>query len=157
MSETEAKKKLSFSIDINASREKIWETLLGKETFSDWCSYFSPSGDSRFEGDWSEGSTMRFIGEDGEGNVGGMITKIVEHRPGEYIRSDSVGVIGNGQEYYEGEMCDQWVPATEEYRVTGGPDTYTLSVNNDVPEPYAEHFSDAWQKGLARVKELAEA
>lgn len=156
MATTTAKKHLNKSIDINATRERIWNVLLGKETFEDWASGFNPSGGSYFEGDWSKGSTMRFLGPDDQGNTGGMLTKITEHVPGEYVRAEHYGVIGNGQEIFEGEIFDEWIPSVEEYRLTGGPDTYTLQVQNDVPESYYDHFSSAWDKALARVKELAE-
>ena len=34
--------KLYFSIVIKAPKEKVWEVMLGKDTYSDWTEIFSP-------------------------------------------------------------------------------------------------------------------
>ena len=34
--------KLKFKIDINASNEKVWNTMLEKETYNKWTEVFSP-------------------------------------------------------------------------------------------------------------------
>jgi uncharacterized protein YndB with AHSA1/START domain len=45
--------KLHFSIVIKAQREKVWEKILGEETYPLWTDVFMPG--SHFEGDWKEG------------------------------------------------------------------------------------------------------
>lgn len=44
-------KKFKTSIFINAPKEKVWDTMLNKDTYEEWT---KPFGSSRFEGDWSE-------------------------------------------------------------------------------------------------------
>lgn len=146
---------INRSIEIRAPREKIWATLTGEETFREWCAAFMPG--SHFVGDWSEGSRMRFQAADEQGRVGGMVTEIIEHRPGEVIRSRSVGVLKDGEETFEGEEYDTWVSGDEVYVLEGGPEVFTLSVTNEVPASYLEYFDNAWVQALANIKRLAES
>lgn len=149
------KNRLQFSVDIRASRERIWHALTAQESFRDWCTAFHPG--SYFEGDWSEGSEMRFLGPMPDGTVNGMVTRVVEHRPGEFIRCEHFGVIERGNLVLEGPEFDEWIPASESYTVTGGPDVFTLSVETEVPDSHLEHFTQQWPEALQRVKKLAEA
>lgn len=64
-------KKFTKSIDITASPTKVWDTLTGAETFTDWCSAFSEG--CTFEGKWGKGETMKFLGPGPDGKVGGMV------------------------------------------------------------------------------------
>ncbi len=155
MSQIQEKKRIRVSVEIHASRDKIWEALTGDASFRDWGAAFMPG--SYYEGDWSEGSLMRFLGPDDRGELGGMITRVLEHRPGEGIRCEHIGVIANGQDVYEGPDYDTWIPSIETYRLEEIPGGYRLQVESDIPESYFEYFSGAWPKALARLKELAEA
>lgn len=148
------KPKLAFSIDIAAPRDVIWDTLIGPETYRDWCSAFNPT--CYFEGDWTEGSTVKFLGPDKEGKLGGMIARVLTHRPGEYLLVEHFGVVDGGEELFSGAVYDDWIPAEEDYTLSGGPDTFTLTIRCDVTECYAEFFSKTWPKALARLKELTE-
>lgn len=154
MTEPCEKTTVQKTIDIRAPRDVIWNALTGPETFRDWCSAFCPT--SRYEGDWSEGSTMRFLGDDEKGNVGGMLSKIVEHVPGHTLRAKHFGVIENGQDVTSGPAVEYWGDAIEEYRLSGGPETFTLEVVSETAIEMAEWFSGAWDKALARLKEIAE-
>ena len=150
------KVKVEKRVAISASQAKIWDTVIGPETYKDWTSAFCAG--SYFVGDWSEGSTMRFLGpspEDGE--EGGMLSKVVTHEPGMHIRIEHCGVIGDGVEIFEGPIYDEWIPAVEEYWLEAFGSDWTFRIATDVPPAYVEFFSGAWEKALARVKEIAEA
>lgn len=149
------KVKLEKSINISAPQGRIWETIIGKETYGDWTSSFCEG--STFIGDWSAGSTMKFVGPSPEGGEGGMIAKIIAHEPGRHMRAEHFGVIGDGVEIFEGQIYDEWIPSVEEYWLEGEGTEWTLRISTDVPPSYVEFFSSAWEKALARVKELSEA
>jgi len=51
--------KIFFSIFIQASQEKVWDTMLGGETYREWTKPFNV--DSRYVGSWDEGSEIRFF------------------------------------------------------------------------------------------------
>lgn len=149
------KVKIEKSVTITASRDKIWDTVIGPETYKDWTSAFCEG--SSFVGDWSEGSTMRFIGPDPEGGEGGMICRIISHEPGSHLRAEHYGVIAKGVEVYEGPIYEEWIPSVEEYWLESSGTDWTFRIATDVPHSYVEFFSGAWDKALARVKEIAEA
>ncbi|MGK3925274.1 SRPBCC domain-containing protein, partial [Enterococcus faecium] len=82
------------SIDIEASTDRVWIALISAAGFQHWCAVFAPN--SYFEGDWSEGSTMRFLARSESGEVGGMVSRVVEHVPHAVIRIEHIGVVKNG-------------------------------------------------------------
>ncbi len=150
------KTQVEKSIELNATRERIWSVLLNKSSFEDWCSAFHPG--STFEGDWTQGSLMRFIGPDPDsGEIYGMITKIAEHRPNEYLRGEHVGVIEKGKDIFEGEDQEKWIGGTETYQIIGDSAPFTLSVQASTPPEMYDFFFEAWGQALARLKQLVEA
>jgi ligand-binding SRPBCC domain-containing protein len=42
--------KLNYSITIDAPKEKVWNTMLEKNTYTDWTSAFAEG--STYKGDW---------------------------------------------------------------------------------------------------------
>ncbi|NJK87889.1 MAG: hypothetical protein HC906_19915 [Bacteroidales bacterium] len=53
---------LHYEIEIDAPADKVYNIMLGKDSYSEWTSIFNPS--SSFEGSWEKGSKMLFLGED---------------------------------------------------------------------------------------------
>lgn len=51
--------KLNFKIEINAPKEKIWNTMLNDETYRIWTETFAPG--SYYKGDWAQGSKILFL------------------------------------------------------------------------------------------------
>jgi uncharacterized protein YndB with AHSA1/START domain len=147
--------KLHFTIHIDASREKVWNTMLEDATYRQWTSIFSPG--SHFEGSWDQGSKIVFLGEGDEDKESGMVATIAENRPYEFISIKHLGMINDGVEDTESEEVKSWVGAREEYTlrdaVGGGTD---VEIDVDTTEEYEEDFSEMWPKALQRLKELAE-
>ena len=141
--------KLYFSIVINAPKEKVWEVMLGKDTYSDWTEIFSPG--SYYVGDWSEGSKMLFLGPDETGQMSGMVSKIKENRPYEYVSIEHIGEVKNGK-----EEVTEWSGALENYTFKEIDGKTELLVEMDIIEDYKELFQDIWPKALQRLKEIAE-
>lgn len=146
--------KLNASIFINAPKEKVWETMLDKDTYAEWTRVFNPT--SRYEGDWSEGSKIIFIGTDEEGNEGGMVSRIAECRPHDYISIEHVGIIKDGVEDYTSDEVKKWVPAFENYTFTEKDGGTEVTIDQDIEEEYKEMFDDMWPKALLALKELVE-
>ena len=55
-------KKLTYSININAPAEIVFEMMLGEATYKQWTAAFNPTSD--FEGGWNKGDKIYFIGYD---------------------------------------------------------------------------------------------
>jgi Activator of Hsp90 ATPase homolog 1-like protein len=141
--------KLYFSIVINAPKKKVWEVMLGKDTYSDWTELFSPG--SYYVGDWSEGSKMLFLGPDETGQMSGMVSKIKENRPYEYVSIEHIGEVKNGK-----EEVTEWSGALENYTFKEIDGKTELLIKIDTVEDYKELFQDIWPKALQRLKEIAE-
>jgi uncharacterized protein YndB with AHSA1/START domain len=145
---------IHFSIQINAPRQKVWDTMLGEETYKQWSSVFNPdiSSESYVEGSWDEGSDIKFLGKDKDGAISGMLGKIQESRPGEFVSIKYSGELMQGKEtmygpdelYFENYTFNEKDGGTE------------LIVDIDVKDEYKDMFNGMWPKALETLKELAE-
>jgi uncharacterized protein YndB with AHSA1/START domain len=147
--------KSHFEITINATPEKVWDTMLTDATYREWTKPFHEG--SYFKGDWSEGSKILFLGPDEEGGgEGGMVSLIKENRLYEFISIEHLGMVRNGVEDMTSEEVKKWVPAFENYTfIQDGAET-KLSIDVDTNDEYKAMFEEIWPKALQRLKELCE-
>ncbi|MEJ0053886.1 MAG: SRPBCC domain-containing protein [bacterium] len=144
-----------YSIRINAPKEKVWNTMLGQDTYREWTSAFNEGG--RFEGSWDQGSKILFLGPDPlTGKEGGMVSRIRENRPYEFISIEHLGIMKDGVEDTTSEEAKKWAPAYENYTFTEKDGVTEVSVDIDIAEEFADMFKEAWPKGLAKLKEISE-
>ena len=108
--------KLHFSIVINASKEKVWNTMLDKDSYRLWTDIFSPG--SHYVGDWSKGSKILFLGPEENGVIFGMVSRIKENDPYKYISIEHIGFVQNGKEDTSSESATKWAGALENYTFT---------------------------------------
>jgi uncharacterized protein YndB with AHSA1/START domain len=148
-----AMQKLHQSIHINAPREKVWNTMLGDASYREWTKAFHEG--SYFKGDWSEGSKILFIGPDENGEMG-MVSRIKENRPYEFISIEHLGIYKNGVEDTTSDEAKQWAPAYENYTFTEKDGGTELTVDQDIEEEYKTSFEEMWTKALEKLKALAE-
>ena len=120
-----------------------------------WTSAFSEHG-SWFEGDWSQGSRIRFLGPGQNGTVSGMLSRINENRPYEYISIEHLGFIQDGKEDTTSEAVKQWMPAFENYTFRQKNGGTEVLVDMDTTEEYRQMFEQSWPKALQKLKELSE-
>jgi len=144
-------KTLHFSIDVRASRQTVWETLLGRESYRIWTTEFADG--SYFEGTWEAGTRMRFLVPSGEG----MVAEVAEHRPQEYLSLRHLGFVKDGVEDTESEMVKAWAPAFENYTLTYAGLSAHLAVDIDVTPEFEEYMLKVWPRALARLKAMCEA
>lgn len=146
---------IQYEVTINATPERVWNVMLADATYRDWTSQFCPG--SYFEGDWSEGSTIRFLGPDpNTGELGGMVSRIEKHDHPRHLVIKHVGVVSNGENVFEGPEVEAWAPSLEEYFFEPTPGGTLLTVRTDTADSYVDYFNETWPKALARLKELAE-
>lgn len=109
-------KKLQFKKEIKASAQKVYETMLGlknKNTYEFWTAAFNPT--STYEGNWEKGSKIYFVGVDGNGKKGGMISNIEEHQPAKFISIKHYGFLDGDTEITTGEQVEKWAGGCENY------------------------------------------
>lgn len=145
---------IHFSTQINASQKKVWDTMLGEETYKQWAAAFNPdpTAETYVEGSWEQGSDIKFLGKEKDGSVSGMIGKIAESRPGEFLSIKYSGEIMQGKEtvygpdelYFENYTFNEKDGGTE------------LLIDIDVKDEYKDMFNGMWPRALEVLKELAE-
>jgi hypothetical protein len=142
--------KKEFDVMIDASPEKIWDVLWNENTYNKWTSEFSEG--SYAETDWKEGSKILFL--DGKGQ--GMVSRVEEHRPNEYMSIKHVGMVKDGQEIMDGPEVEEWKGVLENYTLIPEGGKTRLMVDVEVMDEWKEYFDNTWPKALNKVKELAE-
>lgn len=142
--------KLNYKTVINASPQKVWETLWGDETYRKWTVPFSP--DSQVTTDWKKGSKTIF--HDGTGN--GMLAVIAENKQNEFMSIKHLGMIKDGVEDLDSPEVQGWAGAHENYTLTEVDGATELTVDVDITGQYKDMFEEMWPKALAELKTLAE-
>ena len=142
--------KFHYSVTISAPRATVWHVLVDDETYRQWNSVFCEG--SYFEGDWSAGSTIRFLTPEKRGLVG----EIAENRKHEHLSIEHRGCIIDGVDNFESEDAKAWSRAYENYTLTEVDGGTELTLDAEVPSPYKAYLEDVWPKALQAVKKLAE-
>lgn len=147
--------KIHFSIFIKAPVEKVWNTMLEDKTYREWTTAFNPG--SYYKGSWEKGSKMLFIGPDPKtGLEGGMVSRIEENKPHEFVSIEHLGFIQNGVEDTTSEMIKDWIGAHENYTFVPKNGGTEVQVDLDVAESHKDMFDAMWPAALQKLKELAE-
>ena len=142
--------RLTFSTTIQAPKELVWRTLLEDETYRAWTSAFQEG--SYAVTDWKPGSKALFLAPDGSG----MVSRVAEHRPNEFLSLEHLGVVKEGIEDTGSEEVRKWAGARENYTLTENRGVVTLSVDMDTAEEHQKFFDETWPKALATLKDLSE-
>lgn len=150
-------KKIQFQIDINASAEKVYNTMLGLdhiETYEQWTAEFNPT--STYEGSWEKGSKMHFVGTDETGKKAGMVAEIADNVPFRFVSIQHYGFLDGENEITEGPEVEKWAGGLENYAFQEHNGVTTVTVEIDVTEDYLDYFNTTWPKALDKLKELSE-
>ena len=149
--------KLQFKITIHAPVTKVYDFMLGiqdKSTYEQWTAEFNPT--SSYEGSWDRGSKILFIGTDGNGEKGGMVSKIAENIPNQFVSIQHYGLVKAGEEITEGPEVEKWANGLENYSFEENNGTTTLTVDLDTTEDFIDFMNDTYPKALDKLKELCE-
>jgi uncharacterized protein YndB with AHSA1/START domain len=144
---------LTFSITIHAPAEKVYNRMLGDETYRQWTSEFAHG--SFYEGSWQKGSTIHFLGPDDKGNLQGMLSRIKENIQNKFVSIEHLGEIKDGKEDYS--QASAWAGALENYTFTTANGSTVLTVQIDVTKNFQAFFEETWPKALAKLKSICEA
>ncbi|MCG2622000.1 hypothetical protein LVY72_08725 [Arthrobacter sp. I2-34] len=144
--------KLRYSVRINAPVHTVWTTMLDGATYRDWTRAFSEG--SYYEGSWDQGSEIRFVGPGEDGSLSGMIGRVVENRPDEFVCVEYFGQIVDGVDDTTSEAARQWAGAREAYSFSESDGVTTVEVELDSEESFAAFFDEAWPKALERLRDL---
>lgn len=140
-------KELQFSVEINATKERVWDTLWQDTTLREWAGLIDP--DTYMVGELKVGNEIQFISGNGYG-VTSLVEKLI---PGEYLL---LRHSADTQDEGKLERAKEWTGGVESYALAEKNGTATLTVAFDVPPDLEEFFATNYPKALERVKVLAE-
>lgn len=143
--------KLNFSTDINAPKEKVWETLWNDTSYRKWTSAFCEGSYAQTD-NWKEGTEVKFLDPSGSG----MISRVAANRPTEFMSFEHLGEIRDGVEDRDSEKIKQWAGAKENYTLKETNGATTLDIEMDITDEYKDMFIKIWPNALKNVKELSE-
>ncbi|MBZ4037656.1 SRPBCC domain-containing protein [Flavobacterium sp. 17A] len=149
--------KLQFKKEINASAQKVYETMLGlkdKATYEYWVATFNPT--STYEGSWEKGSKISFVGTDENGKKGGMLSEVVEHKAANFVSIRHYGFLVGDTEVTTGEEVEKWAGGHENYSFEENNGITTLTVEMDTIDEYLDYFNNTYPKALDKLKEISE-
>jgi uncharacterized protein YndB with AHSA1/START domain len=144
-------KDLHFGIDIAAPVARVWDCMLDPIAYRDWTRAFCEG--SYFDGDWAEGSRMRFLDPDGNS----MEAVVDEHRRHARIVLRLVGELREGRP--SGSDRPPGASAQEIYEFGTAPGGGTrLDIRlRGWDDALADMMAGMWPQALQRLKTLAES
>ena len=148
MKTTEVIKK---TLELNASKEKVWNVLTKDEFTTQWFKEFSEG--TRAESDWQEGSKITFLDAKKDGIIGVIST----YRPFDKLEYTYNGVAYNGQEDYESDAALSVKGFKESYVLKEANGKTVLDLESEMSEDYFQQMSEAWDRALQVIKKLSEA
>lgn len=150
-------KKLQFTKEINATAQKVYETMLGlknKSTYEHWTAAFNPT--STYEGSWEKGSKIYFVGLDENGKKGGMVSEIIENIPATFVSIKHYGFLDGNIEITTGEQVEKWTGGHENYSYQENNGLTTVTINLDTIDEYLDYFNNTYPTALNNLKEISE-
>ncbi|GGG01287.1 hypothetical protein GCM10011323_02740 [Pontibacter amylolyticus] len=145
---------LHYEISIQAPAEKVYRTMLDPKQYKAWTAVFHPT--SHYKGSWEKGAKILFLGLDDKGVAGGMVSRIKENIPNQFISIEHLGLVQGDTEITSGPEVAEWAGALENYTFTEKQGETVLAVDVDTNQEYEAHFSETWPKALQKIKALCE-
>jgi uncharacterized protein YndB with AHSA1/START domain len=145
---------INFEISIDAPVEKVYKTMLDDQTYREWTKVFNET--SHYKGSWDKGSKILFAGEDKDGNVGGMVSKIRENVPNKFISIEHLGLLQGDKEITSGPELEGWAGALENYTFKTSNGKTIVETDMDSNSDFKDYFSNTWPLALQKLKEICE-
>lgn len=142
---------MNFKTRIQAPKETVWQVLWDDASYRRWTSAFSEGSYAVTDG-WKEGTEVKFLGPSGSG----MISRVAENRPADFMSFEHLGEIKDGAEDRSSDKVKAWAGARENYTLTEAGDGTELAVEMDMADEYVDMFSKMWPNALEKIKTLAE-
>ena len=149
--------KLQFKVSINESTNKVYDTMLGisnKSTYEQWTALFNPT--STYEGSWTKGSKILFVGTDDKGEKGGIVSEIIDNIPDIFISIRHYGLVKSDVEITEGPEVEKWANGFENYTFGENNGITMVTVDLDTIEDFLGYMNETYPKALDKLKEICE-
>lgn len=136
---------LEYTIQINATPEKVWTVLWDDFSYRQWTSAFTEG--SFYMGTWEQDSIVKFF----DPNNNGMYSRVLKNDPNKEMTFLHLGEIYDGV-----EVPQDWGDATESYILEETEDGTKLTAKINTSEEFKSFFEDKFPNALQNVKNLAE-
>lgn len=149
--------KLQFKISINAPVTQAYDYMLGinnKSTYEQWTALFNPT--STYEGSWDKGSKILFVGVDEKGEKGGIVSRIIDNIPNQFVSVQHYGLVKGDQEMTEGPEVEKWANGFENYSFEENHGVTTVTVELDTTADFVDYMNAKYPKALSKLKEICE-
>ncbi len=148
-------KKLNLEIEIEASGDKIWKSIVEVDQYRLWAEEFMAG--SYFEGGWNKGDAIQFLVVNEAGNKEGMISEIAESEYPTFISIRHLGYIMDGVVDTTSDAIKAWAPSYENYTLEALGDQKTrFKLDMDVEDDYYDMMLEMWQRGMQKLKQVCE-
>jgi len=143
---------LHYNIAIAKPKEYVWNTMLQRETYEQWVGKSWPN--STYEGEWKQGSEIRFVAKDGSG---GTLAVIKELRPYEYVLAEHIAALQKGGIIdKDSEMAKGWIGSLEAYTFTQTGNDTLVEVLIETNPAWRNEFDRGWNIALPELKRICE-
>ncbi|MBK8722057.1 MAG: SRPBCC domain-containing protein [Saprospiraceae bacterium] len=149
--------KLQYKVNINAPVAKVYDFMLGinnKSTYEQWTSFFNPT--STYEGSWEKGNKILFIGVDEKGEKGGMVSRIIENIPNQFVSIQHYGLVKADKEITEGPDVEKWANGFENYTFEATNQITNVTVDLDTTADFVVYMNQNYPIALNKLKEICE-
>jgi uncharacterized protein YndB with AHSA1/START domain len=142
---------IRHSIEISASKEKVWEVLWSDQTLRDWANIIDEG--TYMEGQLQEGHEVNFMSGNSGYGVNSRVEKLI---PNEFVSFKQVADIKIDKDGSIEKRDKQWTGGLDSYELTENHGKTELSNIQDVPDELVEMFKTRIPQALQRIKVLAE-
>jgi hypothetical protein len=138
-------KQLKYTVQINATPAKVWETLWNDATYRKWTAAFQEG--SWYEGSLEEGSIIRMF--DPENN--GMYNRVLKNLPEREMTFKHLGWIYDGV-----ESPQDWEESTETYQLEDLGGRTLLTAKVIALDEFVGFYESKFPKALQNIKDISE-
>jgi hypothetical protein len=110
-----------------------------KSNYEAWTALFNPT--SSHEGTWTKDSKMLFVGQDENGEKGGMVSRIIENIPSRFVSIQHYGLVQGSVEVTEGPDVEKWANGFENYTFEEKDGTTSVVVDLDTTAEFVEYMN----------------
>lgn len=139
---------LDYSIEINASLEKVWKSLWELENYKKWTAIFS-AGSYYETSEFVKGNSIHLLTPTGDG----MYSIIEELKINKILVFHHIGALEN---FKEMPIDPTWKNAHESYQLIEKGEKTILMVKVDTLDQYIDGMNKTFPLALKSLKDLAE-
>ena len=143
--------KLIYKIQIAASKQKVWDTMLSLSTYEQWTAIAWPN--STFIGTWEKGNFIKFVSK----GRSGTLAEIVDCKKYKSINATHIALLlPGGIEDRASGATKNWIGIKENYFFEEIVNHTELTIQMETHPMWLKMFNDTWPIALQTLKNICE-